>query len=456
MALDLEVGVRALHVLERVDIGHQMTAHAEGVDQLLHPRLLVDALGEVDGDVGVPADGGVRDAQSGEDVVVEAALTDEQLVHLLEELAGARSLDDAVVVGAGERDGLADRQLVERLLARTLELGRVLEGAGADDAALALHQTRHRMHGADAARVGERHRGALEVARGQLVAACARDQVLVSGEVLGERQRVGALDAGHHEGARAVGLGQVDRDAEVDMRRRHHGGLAVDLCVEHVLAAELVQRADERPADEVGEADLAAASARHVVVDDDAVVDHQLRRHGAHTGGGRDGERLVHVRRECLGQTAKGRDLVFFDGSRSLRRLGLRCGLRSLRRDRCCGGGLGRSAGDGLRADHGDRRRDGMSRRGRCVGRCCGSRGRRLGVVFLQDGPPLLVDGVAVHLELLVELFNEPGIGSEPPVAVDAGHLVRHARSPSFIAEALWCGRRRRMRSGPHTLDQQA
>ena len=55
--LDLEVGVRALHVLERVDVGHQVAAHAERVDELLHAGGLVDALGEVDVDVGRPVDG---------------------------------------------------------------------------------------------------------------------------------------------------------------------------------------------------------------------------------------------------------------------------------------------------------------------------------------------------------------------------------------------------------------
>jgi hypothetical protein len=72
-------------------------------------------------------------------------------VHDLQELARARTLDDAVVVRAGERDRLADAELDEGLLARALELGRVLEGAGADDAALALHEARHGVHGADAA-----------------------------------------------------------------------------------------------------------------------------------------------------------------------------------------------------------------------------------------------------------------------------------------------------------------
>ena len=140
---DLEVGVGALHVLERIDVGHQVAAHSERVDELLHPRGLVDALREVDVDVVAPVDRRVGDAQCREDVFVEVALADQQLVDLLEELSRAGSLDDAVVVGAGERDRLADRELAEGLLAGALELGGVLERAGADDAALPLHQAGH-------------------------------------------------------------------------------------------------------------------------------------------------------------------------------------------------------------------------------------------------------------------------------------------------------------------------
>ena len=40
---DVEVGVRALHVLERVGVGHQVAADAEGVDELLHAGGLVDS-----------------------------------------------------------------------------------------------------------------------------------------------------------------------------------------------------------------------------------------------------------------------------------------------------------------------------------------------------------------------------------------------------------------------------
>ena len=52
-----------------------------------------------------------------------------------------------------------------------LELGRVVDGADADDHALTGHQPRHALDRADRARVGERDVGALEVVDGELVAA---------------------------------------------------------------------------------------------------------------------------------------------------------------------------------------------------------------------------------------------------------------------------------------------
>src|SRR5690606_29014573 len=102
--LDLEVVVLTLQVGERVDVGHEVAAHAVSVDELLHAGGLVDALSDVDRDVCVPTDGSVGDAQRSEDVFVEVASTDEQLVHNLEELAGTCTLNDAVVVGARQRD----------------------------------------------------------------------------------------------------------------------------------------------------------------------------------------------------------------------------------------------------------------------------------------------------------------------------------------------------------------
>ena len=98
-----------------------------------------------------------------------------------EELAALRALDDAVVVGARERDDLADADLGERLRVGAFVLGRVGDRADADDHALAGHEARHRVQRADRARVRERHRRAREVVDRQLVRARPADEVLVRG-----------------------------------------------------------------------------------------------------------------------------------------------------------------------------------------------------------------------------------------------------------------------------------
>src|SRR5690606_37834658 len=109
------------------------------------------------------------------------------------------------------------------------------------------------------------------------------------------RHVLAVLDGGHDQGALPVLALHVDGEAEVDVLRRHHVRLAVDDGVVPVHVGEVVQRADHRVPDEVGVGDLAAAGALQVVVDDDPVVGHQLRGHGAHAGGGGDAQRGVHV-----------------------------------------------------------------------------------------------------------------------------------------------------------------
>ena len=79
----------------------------------------------------------------------------QQLVDLLEEQARLGALDDAVVVGGGDRHHLRHAEVGERLGIGALVLGRVVEAADADDDALARHQPGHRLDGADGARVGE-------------------------------------------------------------------------------------------------------------------------------------------------------------------------------------------------------------------------------------------------------------------------------------------------------------
>ena len=66
-----------------------------------------------------------------------------------------------------------------------------------------------------------------EVVDGQLVGAGLADDVLVGRPELGEVHRLGGLDVRHEQLAGAVGLGEVDGQAEVDVLGRDQRRLAV-------------------------------------------------------------------------------------------------------------------------------------------------------------------------------------------------------------------------------------
>ena len=222
--------------------------------------------------------------------LVEAVLALQVGLDDLQELAGLGALDDPVVVGRGHRHHLlgADRG------ADGPEADRVGDRARGDDRALAVHQPRHGGDRADAARVGERDVGALEVVRGELVLAGAGDQVVEGVEELRERQPAGVADDGHHQGAPAALLLDVDGDAEVDLAGVDDVRLAVDLGEgvghdRHLLG----RRARDRVGDQVREGDLLAGLLELLA----AAVE---RGDGdrAERGRGRDRARLVHVARE--------------------------------------------------------------------------------------------------------------------------------------------------------------
>ena len=145
---------------QRIEVGDEVAAHAVDADQLGDRHLLGEhRLFAVDRvRVGPPLDRLVRHAERVEDVVVEAVLAEQQFVDALQERARLGALDDAVVVGARDRDDLAHAERAEVGAVGALELGRVVDAADADDHALARHQARHRLDGADRARVGEARR----------------------------------------------------------------------------------------------------------------------------------------------------------------------------------------------------------------------------------------------------------------------------------------------------------
>ena len=101
---------------ERIDVGHQMPAVAIGRDQLDDTGVLVD---DRVGIVGAPPYRQIRDAELAEDLVPEV-VGEQHFVDGAQEITRFRALDDAVVVGRGQGDQLADTQFGDAFLAGAL------------------------------------------------------------------------------------------------------------------------------------------------------------------------------------------------------------------------------------------------------------------------------------------------------------------------------------------------
>ena len=226
--VELGVGVR-LTPAERVEVRDEVAADAVHVDQrvdLHHLLVLRRGIGE-GAAVGVPARRFVRHREAGEHVVVEAVVAEQQVVDPPQELAALGAGDDAVVVGVRERGDLAHAELGEGRGVGALVLRRVADRADADDEALARHQPRDRVDGADHARVGDRARGAGEVVGRHRAAADLLDERFVGLPEAGEVERVGLLHARHEQRVRPVAPLDVDREPEVDVMVPHDDRLAV-------------------------------------------------------------------------------------------------------------------------------------------------------------------------------------------------------------------------------------
>ncbi len=195
----------------------------------------------------------VGDPQGREDVVVEALLAQQKPVHDLEEFTGLCALDDPVIVGRGQGQHLAHRVFRDACRARALPFGGIVQGADPDDGALALHEPRDRVDCPDASRIGQRDRDALEVRDRQFAVPGLVDDIFVGGPEVVEVHPFTALDPGHQQLTRAVGLGDIDGESDVDVRGAHEHGLSVLLGETVVHLGHGLQGLDHRVPDEVGE-----------------------------------------------------------------------------------------------------------------------------------------------------------------------------------------------------------
>src|SRR5829696_6866308 len=105
---------------ERVDVGKQMTADAVGVYHLQHVRLLFSLLSKTIAaeqrrvEILRPTQRREVYLQVIKDLVVESVLPDKKFVNACKEQPALGTLNDAVIICAGQREDLADTERRER------------------------------------------------------------------------------------------------------------------------------------------------------------------------------------------------------------------------------------------------------------------------------------------------------------------------------------------------------
>lgn len=133
-------------------------------------------------------------------------MTDQELIHVAQELAGLGALNDAMVVGRGQGGDFGDAQAGDPRGVNALEFRRIVNGADAENDTLAAHESRHRMIGANTAGVGQRGCGTGEVGYFELAASRLLDERLIGLPETGEVEIFAVLDIGNQQLPGAIGL----------------------------------------------------------------------------------------------------------------------------------------------------------------------------------------------------------------------------------------------------------
>ena len=166
------------------------------------------------------------------------------------------------------------------------------------------------MLGPDTTGIGERNRVSVEVSRLQLPISRPPNNVFIRHEKLGKSHVLAPLNPRHDKGTRPIWFRQINGDSQIDIAWHHHDRLVVDDVVVDVLTGQFFHCADHGPGNEVGEGDFASSRPPQVVVDHDAVVDHQLCGNGPHARRRRDLDALVHIGGDGFCHAPKSFDVI--------------------------------------------------------------------------------------------------------------------------------------------------
>ena len=116
-----------------------------------------------------------------------------------------------MIVRGCDRDQFAHAQLGQSVLRSPGKFCRIIHGTHANDRALPLGESRHRVAGADATRVRERDRNTGEIVQRELVLPAPAHDVLIFFDKRLKVEGLALLNGCHHERTGAVLLRQVDR-----------------------------------------------------------------------------------------------------------------------------------------------------------------------------------------------------------------------------------------------------
>ncbi len=167
----IEFGVVAPLVAQRIDISLQVAPHTIRPNELQHSSLLLSHVQIAPRLVRAKLGRGIcrhtkrliRNAQVGKKLLIELIFAAKQLFDVVQELATSRPLNNAVVIGGGERHNRRYAGFAHDFAGISTVFRRIANGACPYNHALPRHQAGYAHRRANHAWVGERGGGVLEV-----------------------------------------------------------------------------------------------------------------------------------------------------------------------------------------------------------------------------------------------------------------------------------------------------